>query len=164
MKKIHYTDKQIGSMVHDIIRQMNTDNWKPDYVVGITRGGLYPALMISHYLNIPMHTLKVSMRDSDQRESNMWMAEDAFNNKNILIVDDINDSGATLDWVKYDWESSCHADSDKWLDVWNHNVKFATIVDNEDSKFGDVDYTAMSINKFEEPSWIVFPWEEWWKN
>jgi hypoxanthine phosphoribosyltransferase len=168
MKKIHYTDKQISSMIHDIIRQMNTDNWKPDYVVGITRGGLYPALMISHYLNIPMHTLKVSMRDDDHCESNLWMAADAFGHeqekKNILIVDDINDSGATLDWVKHDWESGCFPNSDKWLNVWNANVKFATIVDNEDSKFGDVDYTAVSINKFEEPNWIVFPWEEWWKN
>lgn len=111
-----------------------------------------------------MHTLKVSLRDADHCESNLWMAEDAFKGKNILIVDDINDSGETLNWVKYDWESGCHADSDKWLNVWNHNVKFATIVNNDYSKFEDVDYSAVHINKFEEPCWIVFPWEEWWKN
>ena len=41
-KKVYYTDKQIDGMVHDIIRQMNNDNWMPDYVVGLTRGGLVP--------------------------------------------------------------------------------------------------------------------------
>jgi hypoxanthine phosphoribosyltransferase len=165
LNKVHLSEKDINGFVHSIIRDMLLDGFKPDYVVGITRGGLQPALMISHYLSIKMHTLNVSLRDStDSCESNLWMAEDAFNGKNILIIDDINDSGDTLNWIKRDWEASCFPNSDKWLNVWNKNVKFATLVDNEDSKFGDVDYTAKSINKFEEPSWIVFPWEEWWKN
>jgi hypoxanthine phosphoribosyltransferase len=77
-KKVYYTDKQIDGMVHDIIRQMNNDNWMPDYVVGLTRGGLNPALKISHYLKIPMETLKVSLRDGGESESNCWMAEDAY--------------------------------------------------------------------------------------
>ena len=39
---------------------------------------------------------KVSLRDDDHgSESNAWMSEDAYNGKNILIVDDINDTGAT---------------------------------------------------------------------
>ena len=106
-KKVYYTDKQIDGMVHDIIRQMNNDNWMPDYVVGLTRGGLVPALKISHYLGVPMETLKVSLRDNgvagEACESNCWMAEDAYDGKHILIVDDINDTGATLNWIKKDW-------------------------------------------------------------
>ena len=30
-KKVYYTDKQIDGMIHDIIRQMNQDKWRPDY-------------------------------------------------------------------------------------------------------------------------------------
>ena len=109
-KKVYYTDKQIDSMIHDIIRQMNNDNWMSDYVVGLTRGGLVPALKISHYLGIPMETLKVSLRDNgvegEACESNCWMAEDAYDGKHILIVDDINDTGATLNWIKKDWSLS----------------------------------------------------------
>ena len=26
----------------------------------------------------------------------------------------------------------------------------------------NVDYSAEEINKVDDPSWIVFPWEEWW--
>lgn len=182
-KKVHYTDKQIDGFVMELIRQMLASAWKPDYIVGLTRGGLVPALKISQYLGIRMETLKVSLRDGGECESNCWMAEDAFgyinatalprpegepNNdpalrKKILIVDDINDTGATLQWIKDDWSSGCLPNEiEVWNSVWNNNVRFATIVDNESSPV-EVNYSAVSINKAEEDVWIVFPWEEWWK-
>ena len=165
MKKVYFSDKDVNGFVHSIIRQMVLDGFKPDYVVGITRGGLNPALMISHYLEIPMHTLKVSLRDDDHCETNLWMAEEAYTGKNILIVDDINDSGSTLNWVMEDWEKSVSLPIDEtWDHTWNKSVKFAVLVDNENSAFGLVDYVGMSINKFDDPSWIIFPWENWWKN
>lgn len=170
MKKVYYTNSDIKGKVLDILRQMQQDNWKPDYVVGLTRGGLVPANMISQYLNVPMNTLKVSLRDAssdDQCESNLWMAEDAFgyngSPKNILIVDDINDTGATLNWIKQDWPSGCLPDDERWSQVWNNNVRFAVLVDNQASNFHDVDYSSVEINKAEEDCWIVFPWEQWWK-
>lgn len=163
-KEIHFSNKDINGFVSDIIRQMWLDGFMPDYVVGITRGGLVPAQMISQYLNIPMNTIKVSMRDDDHCETNLWMAEDAYTGKNILIVDDINDSGATMKWIKQDWESAVSLPIDKtWEETWNHNVRFAVLVNNEASEFEDVDYIGKTVNKFEEPCWVVFPWEEWWK-
>lgn len=164
MKKTYYTAQHINGFILEIVRQMIADDWKPDYIVGLTRGGLVPALKLSHYLDIPMHTLKVSLRDDDHCESNLWIAEEAYCGKNILIVDDINDSGATLKWLMQDWESSVSLPIDEtWERTWNKNVKFAVLVDNENSEFGDVDYSGISINKLDEPVWIVFPWEEWWK-
>jgi xanthine phosphoribosyltransferase len=162
-KKVYYTDRQIDSMIHDIIRQMNNDNWMPDYVVGLTRGGLNPALKISHYLNIPMETLKVSLRDGEDCETNCWMAEDAYEGKRILIVDDINDTGATLNWIKNDWQGSTFKHDLKWDGIWNDTVRFAVIVDNEASTF-EVNYIGESINKAEDPQWVTFPWEEWWRS
>ena len=165
MKKIYYTDRQIQGWVHDIVRAMNQDHWRPDYVVGLTRGGLVPANLISQYLDVPMETLKVSLRDSNTGpESKLWMAEDAFNQTHeILIVDDINDSGATLNWIRSDWQENCLPDNAEWIDkIWNHNVRFAVLVNNEASEFKDVDYSGISINKLEDPAWIVFPWESWW--
>jgi hypoxanthine phosphoribosyltransferase len=163
MHKVYYTDENVKGWVHDIMRDLAKDNWKPSYVVGLTRGGLTPTLMISHYLDIPMETLKVSLRDDiNGPESNLWMAEHAFNGEQILIVDDINDSGATLNWIKKDWQTSCLPKDPKWEGIWNHNVRFATLVNNEASEFKDVDYTGISINKIENPQWIVFPWENWW--
>lgn len=183
MSKIYYSDKQIRNALHSIIRNINKDNWSPDYIVGLNRGGLTPAVMLSHYLNVPMHTLDVRLRDGEDKdcESNLWMAEDAFgyvpaeqrgesgtqvdpaNRKNILIVDDINDTGATINWIKKDWQSSCLPNHTAWHRIWNNNVRFAVLVNNEDSKFKDIDYSGITINKLENPVWIVFPWEAWWE-
>lgn len=177
MKKVYYTWQNVENQTQEILRQLQRDAWIPDYVVGLTRGGLVPANLISQYLEVPMETLKVSLRDdTSQPESNLWMAEDAFGytdydpmvscdgRKNILIVDDINDSGATLNWIKQDWENSCLPGNERWEHIWGNNVRVAVLVDNEASASElNVDYSAVGLNKAEEDCWIVFPWEDWWK-
>ena len=182
--KIYHTEKHLKTWLHKIIRDLSHDNWKPDYIVGLTRGGLIPATMLSHYLEVPLQTLNVSLRDSELGpESNLWMAEEAFGyvpfdeqetlksrwdisrRKNILIVDDINDSGATLQWIKDDWQSGCLPnETTAWNSVWNKSVRFAVLVNNQASNFKDVDYVGKEINKLETPAWVVFPWENWWEN
>jgi hypoxanthine phosphoribosyltransferase len=164
MKKVYVSWNDVQRQVQELIRQMWKDRWTPDYVVGITRGGLTPANLISQYLGCPMESLKVSLRDGSEQESNLWMAEDAFAGKKILIVDDINDSGATLSWIKHDWPSGIYAEKEKWDAIWGDSVRVAVLYDNEASKSTlDVDYSAENINKIDDPCWIVFPWEEWWR-
>ncbi len=165
--KVYYNEYDVKGWVHSIIQNMIQDRFYPDYVVGITRGGLTPALMLSQYLNVPMNTLKVSLRDDKNLESNTWMADEAFGytdlKKKILIVDDINDTGATLNWIKQDWQASCLPKDPSWDDdVWNYNVKFAVLVNNESSDFKKIDYVGLTIDKEKDPQWIVFPWETWW--
>ena len=129
------------------------DDFKPDFIVGITRGGLWPAMMLSHYLGIKMYTLDVRLRDGDIQESNSWMKEQAANGAKILVVDDINDTGATFEWIKKDWNIGDDSETS--------NVKFAALIDNVPSDFV-VEYNGIEINKEENPEWIVFPYEEWW--
>jgi hypoxanthine phosphoribosyltransferase len=165
MKKVYVSWHNVQQQVQELIRQMCLDKWTPDYVVGITRGGLTPANLISQYLDCPMETLKVRLRDgaADECESNFWMAEDAFNGKNILIVDDINDSGTTLNWIKRDWEGNCFEHDEQWDFVWGKSTRVATLYDNQASQSQLVpSYAAETINKLDDPQWIVFPWEEWW--
>ena len=161
MKKIYYTWSDVESQTQEILRQISLSDWRPDYVVGLTRGGLVPANLISQYLEVPMECLKVSLRDSSQCESNCWMAEDAAKGKNILVVDDINDTGATLKWIEQDWPSGNSMYD--WSTVWNNNVRFAVLVNNEASEYKRIDYSAVDINKAEEDCWLVYPWEEFWR-
>jgi hypoxanthine phosphoribosyltransferase len=169
MKKIYYTWQDVEHQTQEILRQIQASDWRPDYVVGLTRGGLVPANLISQYLGCRMETLKVSLRDDTECESNLWMAEDAFGHemeqpKNILIVDDINDTGATLNYIREDWPSGCLPDHARWSAVWGSNVRVAVLVDNESSKSEvPISYSAVDINKAEQDSWIVFPWESWWQ-
>lgn len=175
-EKKYYEYMHVHTWIQDIVLQMYKDDWRPDYIVGLTRGGLIPAVIMSNMIDIPMHTLNVSLRDSKiGPESNLWMAEDAYGyggsfdgnavydeykQKKILILDDINDTGATLDWIIQDWQTSCFPDSAHWDTVWGNNVRFAVCVDNLSSKFSrKVDYCAKIINKAEKDIWIVYPWE-----
>ena len=165
-KKVYYSWQDIEDMTSDIAQQIavDGDGFKPDYVVGLTRGGLIPATMLSHYFEVPMHTLEIKLRDhAVTPESNKWMAQDALDGKKILIVDDINDTGDTLAWLKQDWNNSGKIFTDGKSEInWEANVRFAVLTENEPSKFGDVDYVSKFINKNEDPQWIVYPWEEWW--
>ena len=164
MKKTYYTWSDVENQTQEILRQIALDPWRPDYVVGLTRGGLVPANLISQYLECPMECLKVSLRDdATQPEHNLWMAEDAYEGKKILIVDDINDSGATLNWIQSDWGDFHPSKKEPWADIWNNSVRFAVLINNEASEFKHIDYSSIEINKAEEDSWIVFPWEDWWR-
>jgi hypoxanthine phosphoribosyltransferase len=163
-RKVSWIEFQ--SLIAKICRDISLSSWRPDYIVGITRGGLLPAVMISQYFNVPCEALKVSLRDNGGEhatESNLWMAEDAFNDKKILIVDDINDTGATINWILNDWPSGCFSNDSKWAEVWNDNVRFATVFDNLASKAEvPMDYIGEEINKAEKDVWIDFPFEDWW--
>jgi hypoxanthine phosphoribosyltransferase len=186
MKKIFVTWDDVQRQTTEILRRMQLENWKPDYIVGITRGGLTLSNLLSQYLDVTMYTLDVRLRDGKNVpcETNTKLAEIAFgmNNgsstgarwdvgqrKKVLIVDDINDSGATINWVKQDWENTIqnkiNDDIDYvWDSIWNKTTKFAVLYDNIASEAKlDVNFAAQEINKTDDPSWIVFPWEEWWK-
>lgn len=171
MNKIYYTWQQVEGACLDIARQINNSSWRPDYVVGITRGGLVPAVLLSQYLDVPMKSLDVSLRDGGDTVSNLSMADDAYGYnaenegdqvcKNILVVDDINDQGSTIAWIKQDWQSSCLPNDARWKHVWGENVRFATLTNNLSSK-EDVDYSVWEVNKAEEDCWLVYPWEDFW--
>jgi len=175
MKQLIILDSEFKSLVHKLCRDISNSDWRPDYVVGLTRGGLTAAAMISHYFGVPMETLK------PREESNCWMAEDAFGyvpadgrgesgtevdpgcRKKILIVDDINDTGSTLEWIRADWQSSCLPNNPAWHAVWNKTVRFAVLINNEASNYEKIDYSGRNINKLDDPCWVVFPWENWWE-
>ena len=183
IKKHYYSWQDVEKACVNIALQMYKDNWRPDYIVGITKGGNVPATILCNMLGVRGEALKVSLRDDNEGEceTNCWMAEDAFGyvpeeerntyksrwdlhrRKNILIVDDINDTGATFNWIKQDWEASCLPQEDgAWNTVWNTdlaNVRFAVITENLSSTFDGVRYSVHEVNKAEEDVWLVYPWE-----
>ena len=179
MNKQYYTYIDLHNAASDIVLQMYKDSWQPDYIVGLNRGGLPLALRISHLIDANMYTLDVRLRDNANQESNCWMAEDAFgyiqeidrddtwskatsdpfNKKNILIVDDINDTGATFEWIKNDWQAGCLPDSPNWNTIWGQNVRFATMFEKTHTEFDGVQYNWKTVDTSDGDPWIVFPWE-----
>ena len=150
--KKFYTWVDVEIMCQQLLGQMYNENWRPDYIVGITRGGNVPATILSNMTGIRCEALKVSLRDGETgktRDSIDWMAKDAQAGKKILVVDDINDTGATFDWISKDWK----------LDPKMHNVRFAVLTENLSSEFDNVKYHCDEVNKAEKDVWLVYPWE-----
>ena len=56
-----------------------------------------------------------------------------------------------------DWQSICLSDSEGWNDVWNENVRFATLTDNQQVNLQSIVHTHQS--KAEEDVWLVYPWK-----
>ena len=87
-----------------------------DSIYGIPRGGLIPAVMLSHKLNLPMvETI----------------------GKNTLIIDDMTDSGVTMNKMPGQWTA-----------VLFHKPHTSVFTPNVYSKLHEGD------------EWLVFPWEE----
>ncbi len=139
MRQEYLSDVDVKNCLMDIIRQMYMDGFKPDLVVGLVRGGTLPAILISQFLDIPCYMVN--------KDEQTHILPDA---KNILVIDDINDTGKELSEI-------CNYFSFNYDAI----LKYATLVNNVASTF-EVDYFSIDINKFEEPVWILFPWENWW--
>lgn len=179
MNEILYTWQDIDRAAEHICLEMYNQLWKPDYIIGIVEGGLPVATIISNKINVPLITLQVDFVNVEVgTETNCWLSEWAFgyNNpdetniagcrwdpalrKNLLIVDDINNTGKTIDWIKKDWCATCYPNElDAWKSVWNKNVRFAVIINNLASK-SIADYNHKEINTAESSVDVFFPWDK----
>jgi uncharacterized protein len=125
-------------------------DWQPDFIVGIGRGGLVPAVFLSHATGIALlsvdHSSKVPTFGDELLEK---LANKTELGTRLLIVDDINDSGNTLRYLR-----------EKFLEkggIATH-LRVAVLIDNIRS-IESVDYRARTIDRDQEPRWFVFPWE-----
>ena len=150
IEKNYFSTGQMRNALLQIEDQMVHSNWMPNIILGINRGGCIPGVYLSHRLKVPHEALDVRLRDHTVKP-NLVVLEKAFAyQKKILILDDINDSGATFQYILDNFGKH------------EHRIKFAALVNNKPSKI-TVDFKGYEINKHEVPSWIVFPWEEWSK-
>ena len=77
VEKRYITWAQVDGLVDEIVTQVKQGFNNITHIYGIPRGGLIPAVMLSHKLGIPLIT-------------------EPYKNLTTLIVDDISDSGQTL--------------------------------------------------------------------
>ena len=155
IKKKFYSWADVEKMCVQLTVQLYNSNWTPDYIVGVTRGGNVPATILSNMTGIRCEAVKVALRDGETGQAGDsidWMAQDALMGKKILVVDDINDTGATFQWISDDWKLTGRAGA-------YDNVRFATLTENLSSEFHMVDYYCDTVNKAEEDIWLVYPWE-----
>ncbi len=126
------------------------DGWRPDYVVGVGRGGLVPATWMSHAIGLPMLSIDLSAKLADFCDDLLVkLAARAAAGARLLVVDDINDSGGTILHLR---------ESLKRAGAPDEAVRFAVLIDNVRSRARG-DYRAQEIDRAVTKDWFVFPWE-----
>lgn len=159
--KIHYTGEQMAHDLKDIARQAMLDNFRPDYVVGIARGGVVPATMMSHYYQVPLITLNLSLRDQKVEGAVDYAAIRSMllSDKKLLLIDDICDSGDTLAMVVNNLETLLNGQANTKME----NLRTAVLWNNVAQDVYEADYVGREISRADDERWIIFPYEEWWK-
>ncbi len=136
--------------VEALAARIEADGWQPGFIVGIGRGGLAPGVYLSHRIGVPLLSVDHSSRVFGFADALLInLAGRSAGGERLLFVDDINDSGSTIRYMR-DTLAAHGGDAS--------NLRFATLIDNVRST-ERVDYCARTIDRAEDKSWFVFPWE-----
>ena len=152
-KKLWYPWNEMRRDVNTLCRDIVLDKFDPCCIVGISRGGLTPGVMMSHWLNKPFKPVKAALRDFPEWEDYLPRKTD----ERVLIVDDICDSGETFTRMK-SYIKGPRLNQPMELPT---EVRFASLWWNNECDF-EPHYYAQECAKDSEAIWIHFPWEHWW--
>lgn len=155
----HYTNDDLDKGINIIARQLVLKRWRPDHIVGVLRGGIIPAVYLSHWFNCNMSAINWSTRDGKVvGDDGIKIAVNLLaDNKKVLLVDDICDTGSTLEQIVD--EISKKLTKSKREKMTKNNLKIACLHHNIGQDLYDPDFYQIEINKDEDPRWIKYPWE-----
>jgi xanthine phosphoribosyltransferase len=136
--------------VETLARALEADSWRPDFLVGIGRGGLVPAAYLSHRTGLQMLSVDHSSGEVGFGDELLdKLAAKIRSGSNILIVDDINDSGGTIRYLRMAIEAKIGEPG---------RLRVAVLVHNVRSK-AKAEYHGSKIDREQDKRWYVFPWE-----
>ena len=153
MQKYEYLDHNtMNNYYSEVVRQMTNSGFIPDVVIAPMRGGADFGIKLSNYYNIPFIPIIWQTRDGKERDVDSYVSIlHEWRDSSILLVDDICDSGKTLN------ELIALADVELLAEF-----RVAVAIENLESDV-QIDYSAREIIRSEEEQWFIFPWEDWWK-
>ncbi|WP_260597621.1 phosphoribosyltransferase [Sphingomonas endolithica] len=142
--------EEFVAAIRTLAAALADDSWKPDFIIGVGRGGLAPAVFLSHATGLPMLSVDYSSQVKDfADEPLVKLARRTQSGERLLFLDDINDSGRTIGRLR-----AKLADGAAVPD----SIRFATLIDNV-SSLQTVDYRARTIDRRDTKDWFIFPWE-----
>jgi xanthine phosphoribosyltransferase len=142
--RLHWLD--IHQMCESLADQVKHSDIQINRIVGIARGGMIPAVILSHMLSIrQVHMITcqqyddITLKPKDSITAYIpGQTKEVLNEWSTLIVDDITDSGATMSLMNF------HAPK---------ALKACLFLKGEPK--GDV----MWARHGKQDAWVEFPWE-----
>lgn len=138
---------KIYEMIVDLALVIRGSGFKPDLIVGVSRGGWAPGRILSDLLENP-HTANikiefyVGIEKTGRKPVVTQPISEDISKKNVLVVDDVADTGESLKLAL-----------DHVLEKGAGKIMTATVFYKPHSKFKPDFFADTTSN------WIIFPWE-----
>ena len=148
MQMIHVTWKRIERLVENLARAVRASGFKPQCIVGITVGGVFPMALIAKEFNTKEVAVISARSYSRKRQGKLRVTalpNIDLRGKRVLLIDEMADRGTTLQYIS------------KIL-VRQYKVKelkTATLVVNKKNCKYWPDFYVMEVD-----TWVVFPWDK----
>lgn len=148
VSKIYLSWQDIETDCRKLCAHITAHNFKA--VLGIARGGVVPSLIITKMLDILIYDIiGIAAYDGCQQKDNISLLKPASdeiethcpNGKGLLIVDDLVDTGRTIEFVK--------------------NIYPEAYIAVPYTKPLGEPYADIFIKSFQQNEWLVFPWEHY---
>ena len=147
----------MNSYYQSILRDMARLGYRPDVVVAPMRGGSDMGVKFSHYFDVPVIAVEWQTRDGSESDTaKLREILRKYNDQSILIVDDICDTGTTLQRMNIVIDRHCD------VETFIGTVDVAVALYKESSD-ADVTFHGRTLYNNEDHTWFVFPWENWWE-
>lgn len=153
MNEFIYKNDSINSLLKTILSQIQETESKYDCIIGIGRGGLIPAAMLGYKLDLKVYNLGISSYKGKTQTSSFTVYQDFYfddlsKGSRVLIVDDICDSGNTINFVRQRVSRAASVNEVE--------CDYAALLTREKTQ-DLVDFTGAVI---EGDEWIVFSWDK----
>lgn len=149
VRQVHISWSRLEKLAARLVRMIKASGFSPDYVVGITMGGLIPLALVAEGLKVK-NVAMVSARSYDEKTKKRGklvishVPRLTARGKKILLVDEIADTGETFKVVSSILKERCGAT----------HIKTAAIVVNTTRCKTVPDFSVLNVDK-----WVVFPWD-----
>jgi len=157
MEKYYFTYEDIHETAWSISERVKASGFEPDVIVAIGSGGFIPARIMRTFLRKPILAVGIAYYDADDRPSEIprkvqWIeeAEKRLSGKRILLVDEVDDSRATLEYCVR--ELLRHAPAE---------IAVAVLHDKLKPKRGALppEVKLYFAGREIEDRWVCYPWD-----
>ena len=146
---IKLTWDDVDFIANIVAESISKKNIKFDTIVALGRGGLIPGAILSYKLDIKnLQNLGINTRHRMDQHSETSVYQRPTITGNVLVVDDINDSGKTFDAVNSLIKS-------EYSDI--GELLYCSLTTRYNTNFNENTISGKIINTSD---WLVFPWDK----
>lgn len=155
INKVRYSYNQLHDLVKQIAEKITGSEIEIDIVIGIATGGWIPARILRTFLPHngkfpkPLYSIGIINYDSeDNLLDNPTIVQDLpenidFKNKNILLVDEVADSGGTFVKAK------------GYIEKLSPRKLYTAVIHLKDKSRFKPDFVGENAGN----NWIIYPWD-----